>query len=370
MSGTKLRDITKVVKATEEVPIRTTIPDGEDDSATKKGIIYPGFEIQITEEWQGQEIEGNNLWYRDKNGDFYWSGWFGELEDVVTPDSVNGLNQIINYNRLFNGIPNEWRQTGGSGICVAVLDTGINEDHRDFEEAFDHTNYPSEDFTESPKGSDDVRGHGSHIAGLMGARRKNNGIGITGIAPEITLWNLKILEDEFGSAKGPIIEEVYQQIFSAVSPSVVNMSLNISYLEYDDIKQIFDTDEFIQVAAAGNNKTLTRGIMYPAKDKNIVSIGTVDKKFIDENPNPEFDENLDYIMVMEDLWSCGPEEKFYYKEGGSSQAASLLSGLISLISSLDQEANTKDNIISKLDEICVEYKNTDYTNHKLTLIKP
>jgi len=76
----------------------------------------------------------------------------------------------------------------GTGIKVAVLDTGIDLDHPDLNVAGNVT------FVEGTTTGDDDNGHGTLVAGIMGAR--DNDIGVIGVAPEATLYAVKVLDSD------------------------------------------------------------------------------------------------------------------------------------------------------------------------------
>ena len=85
-------------------------------------------------------------------------------------------------------LPEVWTQARGAGVRVAILDTGVDRDHPDLEGAIVAT----KDFT--GQGIRDVNGHGTHCAGIIGARA--NSIGFIGVAPEASLMIGKVLADD------------------------------------------------------------------------------------------------------------------------------------------------------------------------------
>ncbi|MGH8992143.1 MAG: S8 family serine peptidase [Acidimicrobiia bacterium] len=70
---------------------------------------------------------------------------------------------------------------------VAVLDTGIDKDHPDLNVAGGHN-------CASGRGFDDKLGHGTHIAGIVGAI--DDGRGVVGVAPGVRLWAVRVLDEE------------------------------------------------------------------------------------------------------------------------------------------------------------------------------
>ena len=85
--------------------------------------------------------------------------------------------ETIDWGLKLLGIPPLWQETKGSGIKVAVLDTGIALEHPDLKPAI----LAARDFTRSPSAADDAQGHGTHVSGIIAARR--NFHGIVGVAP-------------------------------------------------------------------------------------------------------------------------------------------------------------------------------------------
>src|SRR5271167_521581 len=76
------------------------------------------------------------------------------------------LNQAVDWSLADYKIPDQWKQTAGQGIRVAVLDTGIDATHPDLAAALDDV----KDFSASAFGATDRVGHGTHTAGTIAAR--------------------------------------------------------------------------------------------------------------------------------------------------------------------------------------------------------
>jgi len=97
------------------------------------------------------------------------------------------------------------KQPGSHGVRVGIIDTGIDASHPDIAPNFDHNlsvNFvtdmpdidgPCEEATCHDPADVDQGGHGTHVAGTVGAAL--NGVGIAGVAPKIDLVNIRAGQD-------------------------------------------------------------------------------------------------------------------------------------------------------------------------------
>ena len=94
-----------------------------------------------------------------------------------------GSNQTVGNGVARVGLPTP--SSNGSGVGVAVLDTGIDGGHADLSVA-------AESFTAFGQTCQDDRGHGTHVAGIVAAL--DNTIDVIGVAPGATLYCVKVLD--------------------------------------------------------------------------------------------------------------------------------------------------------------------------------
>ncbi len=109
-------------------------------------------------------------------------------------------------------------------VDVAVIDTGIDLAHPDLN-VFASTNCATGGpFNQTcGSGGNDDNGHGSHVAGTIGAL--DNGFGVVGVAPGARLWAVKVLNSQGSGYISWIVAGIDYVTANAGSIEVANMSL-------------------------------------------------------------------------------------------------------------------------------------------------
>ena len=107
-----------------------------------------------------------------------------ETNTLMTTSETSSQVIPIGLDRI-DGEPNK-NETSFVDVDVAIMDTGIDADHHDLNVLEDK----QINFIGSTP--DDLCSHGTHDAGIVGA--KDNDIGIVGVAPGAKLWNVKVLD--------------------------------------------------------------------------------------------------------------------------------------------------------------------------------
>jgi subtilisin family serine protease len=162
----------------------------------------------------------------------------------------------------------------GDGIKIAIIDTGIDEDHPDLDDnIMGGVNFVSKPSwrTPDPNKWDDDNGHGTHVAGIIAA--EDNDTGVVGVAPGADLYALKVL-DRTGSG---YVSDVVAAIQWATENDiqVINMSLGGAYDIFLDAAcwLAYFYDGLILVAAAGNGGS----VIYPAAYDSVIAVAATDK---------------------------------------------------------------------------------------------
>ena len=166
--------------------------------------------------------------------------------------------------------------TGGAGIKVAVLDTGVMQEHLDLKSNIIACESTVTRFPPDRNSCEDGHGHGTHVAGTILADGGSDGKGIYGIAPEAKLIAIKVC-DRQGRCYG---DDIAAGINYAVdnNANIISMSLggsSISSLEKSAIDNAVNEGVLV-IAAAGNSGPNLNTINYPAAYYKVVSVAATD----------------------------------------------------------------------------------------------
>jgi len=191
-----------------------------------------------------------------------------KLSRVNVHQTASGINELktlsesekefINWAQKLFDIPELWVETKGKGIKVAVLDTGIDQDHIDLRDA----TVGVRDFTGD--GIEDLNGHGTHCAGVIAARV--NDAGFIGVAPKAELLIAKVMGNDGNGS----FEWITGGIDWAVENGahIISMSISgptTSDILYKAVHRALVKGVFL-VCAAGNEGSLYQNsIGYPGR---------------------------------------------------------------------------------------------------------
>ncbi|MFC4700653.1 S8 family serine peptidase [Glaciecola siphonariae] len=155
---------------------------------------------------------------------------------------------------------------------VCVIDTGYNLGHPDLPDQNDGVTGQANN-NQVGNWWNDGNGHGTHVAGTIGAIANNEGV--VGVYPGVNMHIVKIFNDSGSWTFASDIIDAISQCQSAGS-NVVNMSLGggSSSTAERNAMQGFVDDGMMLVAAAGNDGT--SGLSYPASYPAVISVAAVD----------------------------------------------------------------------------------------------
>ena len=266
-----------------------------------------------------------------------------------------------------------WELSQGSrGIVVAVIDTGIDDSHEDLAQNLwtnpgetgldakgknkatngiddDKNGFADDvhgwDFVSNKNDLVDNHGHGTHIAGIIGAVGGNNK-GIIGIAPKVSLMILKYYDPKVPNTNN--LQNTINALKYAIQMNVhiINYSgggTSFSKEEHEQIK-IANDKGILVVAAAGNEKSNSDVFKYYPADydlDNIISVTAIDPTTKILSSSNWGKHTVDIAAPGQNIMSTLPGNTYGYMTG-TSQATAFVTGAAALIMAHKENYNASD----------------------------
>lgn len=282
---------------------------------------------------------------------------------TMTPNDPDFHSQWgLQSNRI--NAPAAWdKHVDASNVIVAVIDTGVDYNHPDLagrvlrgDNLADKTSDPMDD-----------HGHGTHVAGIIGAAG-NNGEGVAGVA-----WNCKILAIKvLGKDGGGSTDTVALGIKEAVDrgAKVINLSLGSSDPSPDpaihDAVTYAHNHNVVVVAAAGNSHGQVGS---PATEPNAIAVSSTSSFWVFEWMSlfSNYGDKIEVAAPGGGILSTLPSQgsslgKMYGTLSGTSMAAPFVSGEAALIFAQHPDW-TADQVRYRIDH-AVDHKGSAGRNSK------
>jgi serine protease AprX len=183
------------------------------------------------------------------------------------------FNQTLNIPSIWNGST----PATGNGVTVAVLDSGVRENHADL------TNVTPILINARATGRKDQNGHGTHVIGIVKGRNAQGRY--IGVAPDAKVVSIQIADDTGASRECDLIRGLQwvNQNKTAYNIRVVNLSVNgsvpTSYLTSPicaAVETLWNRGVVV-VVAAGNRGSVSNAVHFaPACDPFVLSVGALD----------------------------------------------------------------------------------------------
>jgi subtilisin family serine protease len=240
-------------------------------------------------------------------------------------------------------VPAAWQRSQGSGVTVAVLDTGVNTDAPDLTGVV--TTGPDYTAGADPAGYQPPHEHGTYIATIIAGRGSGPGHsqGIIGVAPKAHILSVRVILDdsepgfEAYNTKSRFADAIGKGIRYAVAhgAKVINMSLGsgqpTGYLRsavgYAIRKGV------VVIASAGNDGSGSgfAPYLYPASFSGVISVAAATSG----GSRASFSEqNASVVLAAPGVGVVGDVSDTEFLDGdGTSPAAAVVSGVAALIKS-------------------------------------
>lgn len=293
----------------------------------------------------------------------------------------------------------------GEGMTVAVVDSGISENHPDFKSQDGKvTRIIGQRKMNSTLSMSDGYGHGTHVAGIIAGNARVSGDEgkYPGVAPKANLLNVKVSDDDGKSTASDVIAGLQWVLDTKATYNtrVVNLSLNSSVYEsyHTDpmcaAVEVLWFNGIVVVVSAGNNGSAT--LFPPANDPFVITVGAVDDRLstsITDDvvtsysaygttpeghakpdlvaPGYKIKAPLSYSSDLEKLYpsavvtSTSTNTAQYFRMSGTSMAAPIVAGAAALLLQ-DEPSLTPDQVKYRLKATAVKSTKTwpGYTSAK------
>lgn len=254
-----------------------------------------------------------------------------------------------------------WDVTTGGDVIVAIIDSGLDTGHPDLaanlwvnpgEIAGNGIDDDGNGYIDDVHGydfgggdsdtSDDIIGHGTHVAGTVGAVG-NNGVGVVGVN-----WNVKLMACKFADGAGNLdIAAGIEAIEYAVAHGarVSNNSwggYGFSQALYDAVRMAGQNDHLFVAAAANDANDNDQNPAYPASFDldNVIAVAATDRN--DQLANfsnyglTTVDLGAPGVAILSTLPLAGSQMGANYGEAqGTSMAAPHVAGAAAILLSVD-----------------------------------
>lgn len=280
------------------------------------------------DEGEWEENSGLALFSEDIPQPQTWRSW---LDNMENPDPYLTDPTSYRYQYMHDTVDSyaAWGVTTGKGVTVAVIDTGVKANHEDL------PNLRRVEVTNGnePLGLEDATGHGTHVAGIIGAAM-GNGKGGAGIAPGAAILSLRVV-----NAAGYIYDSA---LIAALRVAVKNgaqiVNISIGGTAYNAVfqKVINEATEagVTVVAAMGNDGT--NCLNYPAGYDNVIGVVSVDRTN-NRASGSSYGTWGDVAAPGAAVWSTTYYGS-YSSKSGTSMASPVVAGVAALYKSVHPDA--------------------------------
>jgi len=280
------------------------------------------------------------------------------------------------------GVYGAWSQSIGSrSVVVAIIDSGIDLNHSDlkdnlwknpFEIAGDGIDNENNGYVDDVYGwnfysnNNDIQdryGHGTHVAGIIGAVG-NNSVGVAGVNWNVSLMTLKFTDDSgmgnAGTAAQAIDYISMMKNIYGVNVVVANASwgggTGFSNILYGAINRLNDSGVVLSVAAGNNGSDNDITLRYPScfDVNNVISVGALSSNGINLAAFSNYGaNNVDLAAPGSIIYSTIPYNNYGYKSG-TSMAAPFVTSAVALLNAVKSGlsvSEVKSAIFGSVDKI-------------------
>lgn len=235
------------------------------------------------------------------------------------------------------GLPAAWDNLPATSVTVAVIDSGVCMNHPDLQGRI----LPGFDFVDNDADPTDVYGHGCGVAGVIAANG-NNGQGIAGVAPNVQIMPLRVLDESGLGSYSRIANAIVYAVDNGAQ--IINLSLagptSSAILE---AAVAYAVESNVIVIAAAGNFAQPRAY-YPAAYPSVIAVGSVDPVTLSRSSFSNYGADVDVWAPGRDILTTNMIGDYEFVSG-TSFAAPIVAGITALSESFGTTLNTENGVV-------------------------
>jgi serine protease len=253
-----------------------------------------------------------------------------QAEPITSGDTVRADQWHLGALRLNEA----WNYADGTGVTVAVLDSGVDAHHVDLEGQV----LPGVDLVDKKgDGESDPVGHGTSVSAFI-AGRSDDSAGVIGIAPKAKILPVRVLDEKNRYDDALIVAKGVRWAVDN-GADVINLSLGGSgssaalaaAIDYAFAKDV------VVIACTGNASTTTTqkttnvGVWYPAREPGVIAVGGTERD--GEGLWTSSMRGSETVVTAPATDLVGARPGSYWRVQGTSFASPMVAGTAALIRS-------------------------------------
>jgi len=233
---------------------------------------------------------------------------------------------------------------GGSGT-VAILDTGVDDNHVDLEGQV----ISNRDMRDGSNDPEDRHGHGTHVGSIVAGTGEGNSEYV-GVAPEARLRNYKVLDDTGGGDMSVVIKGVEE---ASENSDIMVLSLGAKVDECDGTDPLSRAVDnaaekgVAVVVAAGNEGPNGQTVTAPGCAEKAFTVGSSHMKedvsdFSSRGPTDDGRLKPDMVAQGENIMAAEAQTRDdYTSKSGTSMSAPYMAGAVAVLMEEEDTSNSE-----------------------------
>lgn len=265
-----------------ELSILITIKENEFTDDTVEKPIGKIQQYKANVETSLQKVEGTEITYHKQSNIFSATVKASEIENLTKIDGIEiypdfRVKVLLDDSVPIIGADDLWSEYDGSGITIAVIDSGIDSSHPDLKNKI----VDQVSFVKYEPASEDGLGHGTHVAGIIAGSGVASGSKYKGVAPGASLMNVKVLDNYGWGTASSIISGIEYAVEHGAD--VISLSLGDYMWPPDGTDPMAmaanaAVDAGVVVVAAAGNAGEVFFIATPASAEKVIAVGATTKQ--------------------------------------------------------------------------------------------